>query len=102
MHTEQYLVSCVMIQTLYVLLDKFKEETTTCSWKGWCVWCAASCSHHNNCNHQSGDSNQVNLIWEQFLDPAVATLQEKKKNKVDKAFKDTQTTLMTSYNYSTF
>lgn len=28
---------------------------------------------HNNCDHQSGDTNQINLIREQFLDPIVAT-----------------------------
>ena len=34
-------------------------------------------THHNNCNHQSSDTDQINLIWEQFVDPAVAILQRK-------------------------
>lgn len=35
------------------------------------------CTHHDNCNHQSDDTNQVNLICKQVLNPIVAILQRK-------------------------
>lgn len=39
------------------------------------------CSHHDNCNNQSSNTDEVNLIWKQVLDPSVAILQSKNKNK---------------------
>lgn len=58
---------CVTVCTCCMLLDKFEAEEIQYVIE----------THHNNCNHQSSDTNQINLIWEQFLDPAVATLQRK-------------------------
>lgn len=35
---------------------------------------AACWSHHDNSNHQSNNSQLINLIWKQFSDPLVAVL----------------------------
>lgn len=54
-----------------------------------CVWIdlrttmllfVVCCPHHDDCNHKSSDTDQVNLIWKQLCDPLVATLQNKHTN----------------------
>lgn len=56
-------------------------------WLGCCVEIDAVlqgrfysfCSHHDNCNNQSSNTDEVNLIWKQLLDPIVAILQSNKQ-----------------------
>lgn len=39
------------------------------------------CPHHDDCDHKSSDTDQVNLVWKQLRDPLVATLQNKQTHK---------------------